>query len=144
MTTTANNARCPRPFCRGPLIEDMDMDGTVFIKCMSCARTFGRVKRNNGSYSETLALMGEAPGLTAQTTLERFEDIESSAKRRGAYDRRSAISLTAQQRREHRRVYNHAYMPKYRQRPEVAAKHRLANREYMRRRRARLKAEKCN
>jgi len=92
MGMTANNARCPRPYCRGPLIEDMDMDGTVLIKCMSCARTFGRLKRGNGSYSETLALMGEAPGLTAQTTLERFEDIESSTKRREAYARRSAPS----------------------------------------------------
>jgi len=100
---TANNARCPRPLCRGALIEDMDMDGTVLIKCMSCARTFGRVKRNNGSYSEILALMGEAPGLTAQTTLERFEDIESSTKRRGAYARRPAASVAIHQRTERRR-----------------------------------------
>jgi len=102
MTTTVNNARCPRPYCRGPLIEDMDMDGTVVIKCMSCARTFGYAKRNNGSYSETLALMGEAPGLTAQTTLERFEDTESSTKRRGAYARRSAASVAIHQRTERR------------------------------------------
>ena len=74
------NTHCPRPHCKGILIEDMDMDGTVVIKCMSCARTFGRVKRNNGSYSETLALMGEAPGLTAQTTLERHEDILAMSK----------------------------------------------------------------
>jgi cell division septum initiation protein DivIVA len=95
----------------------MDMDGTVVIKCMSCARTFGRVKRNNGSYSETLALMGEAPGLTAQTTLERVEDIESSTKRRGAYARRSApsvaihqrtASVAIHQRTERRRFQDHA------------------------------------
>jgi len=75
---TANNARCPR--CRGPLIKDMDMDGTIVIKCMSCARTFGRAKGNNGSYNEILAIMGAAPGLTATTTLERFEDIQAMSK----------------------------------------------------------------
>jgi len=75
---TANNAHCPR--CRGPLIKDMDMDGTIVIKCMSCARTFGRAKGDNGSYNEILAIMGAAPGLTATTTLERFEDIQAMSK----------------------------------------------------------------
>ena len=73
------NAHCPRPHCKGILIKDMDMDGTIIIKCMSCARTFGRV--NGSSYSETLALMSESPGVTATTTLERFEDIQAEGKR---------------------------------------------------------------
>ncbi len=71
-----NNGRCPRLHCGGALLREAD--GRAF--CLLCSREPEGTNGTNDSYSETLAMMGASPSLTAQTTLERYEDSQAEGK----------------------------------------------------------------